>query len=162
MTEEIDKSKWPSCRYHRIVAPKGYLFNSPKEFEAAGPGWVDSPAKFGMPTHPTEEELAQMRLQARRRLSGLQRWVLLKLCESDHRLSKRSVYEKYFGIKCEYTGSGELKFKFVEDPGNKVVILSRSMARLKESGYIQTSRYYLTLTERGIEKAKRLFPTAKV
>jgi len=56
----------------------------------------------------------------------------------------------------KFINSRQLKFNFMEDPGNKTVILSRSMAKLNEMGYIKVSRYLLTLTGQGIEKAKEL------
>jgi len=43
---------FPAFRYHAKLAPQGYLFKSQAELDSAGPGWVDSPAKFGVVTHP--------------------------------------------------------------------------------------------------------------
>lgn len=50
-------SSWPSCRYHPVVAREGRLFNSQAELDNAGEGWVDSPAKFGLVTHPPPAEV---------------------------------------------------------------------------------------------------------
>lgn len=163
MTEEIDKSKWPAFYYHRKLAREGRIFNSPAELKAAGPGWVDTPAAFGVVTHPPEEPPEWMKPVTKERLSMLQKWILQEAYkggesagESDYRLSKKTIYEKFFGIKCEYVDSGRLRFQFAEDPGNKPVILSRSTAKLNEMGYITISRHHLTLTEKGIGKAEML------
>jgi len=41
---------WPSFKYHKQLGAK--LFKSKEEFEAAGPGWVDSPANFDSEQKP--------------------------------------------------------------------------------------------------------------
>ncbi len=156
MTEEIDKSKWPAFRYHKTLARKGRLFNSPEELEAAGPGWVDSPAVFGLVTHPPEEPPEWMKPPTKSRLSKFQRWVLLEAYKGGHQVSKKTIYERYFGIKCEYVDSGRLRFQFNEDPGNRPVILSKSLKNLSSKEYINLNRFDLVLTEKGISRAKWL------
>jgi len=161
MTDKTKSKFWPSWRYHPVHEPR--IFQSQAELDAAGPGWVDSPAKFGKPTHPTSEELAQMQSPVKGRLSKLQKWVIQETYkgsesagEGDYRLSRKTIYQNYFGIKCEYIDGWQFKFRFAGYPGNKPVILSRSLTKLKKMGYIRVSRYYLALTEKGIEKAKEL------
>jgi len=44
---------WPSWRYHKEIKPEGKIVRSDAEFEALGPGWVDTPAKFE--SEPQEE-----------------------------------------------------------------------------------------------------------
>ncbi len=156
MTELIDKSKWPAFYYHPVHARAGYLFNSQEELEAAGPGWVDSPAVFGVVTHPPEDSPEWLKPLTKSRLSRLQRWIIQEAYKGGHQVSKKSIYEKCFKVRCEYIGSQQSRFEFLEDPGNKPVILSRSTAKLNEMGYITISRPHLTLTEQGIEKAKEL------
>ena len=46
---------FPSCRYHKTLAPKGRMFNTQAEIDEAGEGWEDSPAAFGLVTHPPEQ-----------------------------------------------------------------------------------------------------------
>jgi len=75
---------------------------------------------------------------------------------ADYRLSKKTSYEKYFGIKCEYVDNRQLKFSFVDLPAYETSILSRSFKKLKSNGYIRSTRYYLVLTEKGIERAKEM------
>ena len=46
---------FPSCRYHKTLARQGRMFNTQEELDQAGPGWVDTPAAFGLVTHPPEQ-----------------------------------------------------------------------------------------------------------
>lgn len=38
----------PTFRYHAEKAPEGRIIRSIEELAALGPGWVDTPAKFGV------------------------------------------------------------------------------------------------------------------
>lgn len=37
---------YPTYRYHPTLAPNGIKFTDEDEFNALGPDWVDTPAKF--------------------------------------------------------------------------------------------------------------------
>lgn len=39
-------SGFPIWKYHKEKLPEGKIVRSAEEFEALGPGWVDSPAQF--------------------------------------------------------------------------------------------------------------------
>lgn len=43
-----EAAQFPCWRYH-ATAPAGQVFNTQDELDAAGKGWVDSPAKLGEP-----------------------------------------------------------------------------------------------------------------
>lgn len=45
---------YPTYRYHQTEAPAGRKFTDEAAFNALGPDWVDTPAKFPEP-EPVEE-----------------------------------------------------------------------------------------------------------
>ena len=46
---------FPCWRYHPVHARAGYLFKSQEQLDSAGPGWFNTPAAFGVVTHPPEQ-----------------------------------------------------------------------------------------------------------
>lgn len=47
--------EFPAFFYHPVHARAGYLFKSQEQLDSAGEGWVDTPAAFGVVTHPPEQ-----------------------------------------------------------------------------------------------------------
>jgi len=125
---------------------------------------------------------------AKERLSKLQKWVLVEAyknkCEyessfekrTEYKLMKRKIYENFFNIKLEKHGYAdfetECNFRIPKEEKTKIVILSRSLNKLRNRGLIRPSYGALNiatmfggranigsevyLTEKGIEKAKEL------
>jgi len=48
-------AEFPAFYFHPVHARAGYLFNTQAELDSAGEGWVDTPAAFGVVTHPPEK-----------------------------------------------------------------------------------------------------------
>lgn len=55
---------WPKCLYHKTKAPDGMVFASEAEVLdlALDSDWVDSPAKFGVVSAPSQEQLRAQKL----------------------------------------------------------------------------------------------------
>lgn len=47
--------EFPAFFYHPVHARAGYLFKSQEQLDSAGEGWVNTPAAFGVVTHPPEQ-----------------------------------------------------------------------------------------------------------
>ena len=48
-------AEFPAFYFHPVHARAGYLFKTQAELDSAGEGWVDTPAAFGVVTHPPEK-----------------------------------------------------------------------------------------------------------
>jgi len=93
------------------------------------------------------------------RLSRLQKWILIQahkgtyaIGDFTHRydITKRAIYEHYFKVKIDEEFSSNSKFKSTEPLGNRPVILSRSIRRLKEQGYIESEPEWFTRDQWGL------------
>jgi len=110
---------------------------------------------------------------AKERLSKLQKWILVQSYKGtyalkwsaiqEYDLTKRAIYEHYFRVKINKQKSFESKFKCDEPLGNKPVILSRSIRKLKERGYIESEakwfirdQWGLKLTDAGKRKVEEI------
>lgn len=118
---------------------------------------------------------------AKERLSKLQKWVLMEAYKNyrEHEtslgkldiyeLSKQDIYERFFDVKIT-RGPWDRTFRLLKKDKVKAVILSRSLRRLKEKGYVKAPNEFLAkmfkksahcapaleLTDKGVEIAKSI------
>ena len=46
---------YPTFRYHPTLAPEGKKFTNQADYDALGPEWVDTPAKFPLDPVPADD-----------------------------------------------------------------------------------------------------------